>query len=207
MKPFVIYPEGDLFFIMQVCPDALLGNCAHEHYCDCWQSDDGPLWMDRGYCKTLAEAEERQRKLTLQFWNDVERSKERSERVSRGVSEELCAVARPVVELREAEDLTGWAVWRVCTDVLQVGECRDALWCSCEHSDVGPLRAVLRSFPRREDAEEFARVRQAEFDANPVEILKRWEARPVPVGAAGEAPTDAAGIAAFRSIDVDDVRY
>lgn len=94
MKPFVIYPEGDLFFIMQVCPDVLTstsGECRQSLWCDCLHGEDGPLWQDRGYFMTRADAQARCDVLTAQFWSDVERSKlrarralEREGRLSRG---------------------------------------------------------------------------------------------------------------------------
>jgi hypothetical protein len=205
-----VFPEGDLFFIMQVCPDVFrAGGCAQEFRCDCWQSDAGPLWQFRGYAKSRAEAEERERVLSLRFWNDVERSRARSESkpTKSSAVPVLCGVPRRAFVVLDAEDGSGCAVLRVCADVLQVGECRDALVCSCEHSDAGPLRVELRKFPARHQADEFARIRQAEFDADPVALLQRWEARPVVPSAGDGVPCSAEAWAAFHSIDPGDVPY
>lgn len=73
---FVVIPEGDLFYIMQVCPDALIsasGSCAYALYCDCLHSDDGPLWQFRGYFQRRFEAERRAAKLQAQFELDCGR--------------------------------------------------------------------------------------------------------------------------------------
>lgn len=73
---FVVVPEGDLFYIMQVCPDALIsesGSCAHALYCDCQHSDDGPLWQFRGYFKLAAESHRRAGALQVQFERDCAR--------------------------------------------------------------------------------------------------------------------------------------
>lgn len=75
-KAFTVTREGDVFYIMQVCPDSLLssaGNCAYALYCDCEHSDDGPLWQFRGYFTSEHEAKRRAAALHTQFESDCER--------------------------------------------------------------------------------------------------------------------------------------
>lgn len=82
-RAFVVVPEGDVAYIMQVCPDALMsasGFCPCALYCDCLHGDDGPLWMDRGYWPSVQAAQQRAQLLDAQFWSDVERSKLARER-------------------------------------------------------------------------------------------------------------------------------
>ena len=43
-------------------------------------------------------------------------------------------------------------VMQVCPDVVINGECRQALWCDCAHSDDGPLWQERRCFARLADA-------------------------------------------------------
>lgn len=212
MRPFVVFPEGDLFFIMQVCPDALVGGCAQECRCECLQSSDGPLWLFRGYVTSRAEAEARCAALTARFWADVERERLARERAEERRRRAELPPARPVVKARPAYvvrecERGGWSVWRVCSDVLQVGECRDSLWCSCEHSDAGPLRVELDRFALVEHAQEYCRIRQAEFDLDPVAALERVRALPAARGAGDGRPASVRARAAFDAIDPGDVPY
>lgn len=76
MKPFVVVPEGDLWYIMQVCPDVCASvnrACPVSLYCDCEHSEHGPLWQFRGYYDNAQKAQDRCDILTAQFLMDVER--------------------------------------------------------------------------------------------------------------------------------------
>ena len=49
-RPFVVMQEGDVYYIMQICPTAFLnpsGECEQSRYCDCLHGEDGPLWLHR----------------------------------------------------------------------------------------------------------------------------------------------------------------
>lgn len=73
---FVVIPEGDLHYLMQVCPDALhsaSGSCAYALWCDCQHSDDGPLWQFRGYFMREHDAQRRRAALQEQFEKDCGR--------------------------------------------------------------------------------------------------------------------------------------
>ena len=103
-RAFVVIPEGDLFYIMQVCPDALLsasGSCAFALYCDCQHSDAGPLWQMRGYFKREFEAKRRADALQDQFERDVQRQRGVIERRR---AREREAMARPGPETGISDD-------------------------------------------------------------------------------------------------------
>lgn len=173
MRWFAVVSDGSLWSVTQRCPDAVRGACKHAGACECSPDADGPLWLCRGSGLPRDEAVSRASVLDARF--DVYVREWAARQVPKPVAVEVLPVVAPeraAFVVVVAPPL--WEVWRVCGDVLAVGECRSALWCSCVHSDAGPLRARVAVFESEADAEarrallqsEVAAWRRGGFDAS-----------------------------------------
>lgn len=167
MRWFAVVRDGSLWSVMQRCPEAVKGACEHAGACECIPDAAGPLWLSRGSGLSLADAVSMAQALDARFDRYVLAwSGRHARQAAKACVSRRLAVVSPVraafVVVPAAEC---WEVWRVCADVVAVGECRSALWCSCVHSDCGPLRGCVEAFSSVAEAEGRRALLQSEVGA------------------------------------------
>lgn len=150
MRWFALVPDGALWAVMQRCPDAVRGVCEHAGACECSPDAAGPLWLSRGFGLPLDEALSRAQALDAKFDSYACAWSARHVPKAPSVGRVPSMLGRAAFSVVAAPPV--WEVWRVCSDVLAFGDCRAALWCSCVHSDAGPLRGRVASFESEAEA-------------------------------------------------------